>query len=175
MRSSRRVSNRGSRSGAKRRLPPFLPTFGPPGKRCSATGPQRRRRMAESPLPGEGSLVGAAHARARDAADPLAPFRDRFYAPEPPGTLYLDGNSLGLLSKDAEEAVLAALEQWKRLAIGGWVGAEPAWFTLGEELGARMARLVGAEADEVVVTGTTTVNLHSLATTFYRPEGARRR
>ena len=121
------------------------------------------------------SFTGEAHARARDAADPLARFRDRFYAPEPPGTIYLDGNSLGLLSRDAEEAVLAALDAWKRQAIGGWMGAEPAWFTMGEELGARLARLVGAEPDEVVVTGTTTVNLHALAATFYRPVGARRK
>jgi kynureninase len=115
------------------------------------------------------------YALACDAADPLARFRDRFYPPDPPGTIYMDGNSLGLLSKDAEAAVLQVLEAWKRRAIGGWMAAEPDWFTLGEELGARLAHLVGAEADEVVVTGTTTVNLHALATSFYRPEGTRRK
>src|SRR3954451_23584453 len=57
-------------------------------------------------------------ARARDARDPLAPFRERFY--RRPGVIYLDGNSLGLASYDAEAAVLAALEQWKQLAIDGW-------------------------------------------------------
>ncbi|MBA3337379.1 MAG: hypothetical protein H0T49_07420, partial [Chloroflexia bacterium] len=54
-------------------------------------------------------LTGA-DALARDAADPLASFRDRFYLQ--PETIYLDGNSLGLLSRDAEAAVLAALEEW---------------------------------------------------------------
>ena len=121
------------------------------------------------------AIAGESRARALDAADPLASFRARFYPPEPPGTLYLDGNSLGLLSTDAEAAVLAALAEWKRRAIGGWLAAEPDWFTLGEELGARLAGLVGAEADEVVVTGTTTVNLHALVATFYRPAGKRRR
>ncbi len=38
-----------------------------------------------------------------------------------------------------------------------------------------MAPLVGAAPDEVVVTGTTTVNLHALVATFYRPAGRRRR
>jgi hypothetical protein len=42
-----------------------------------------------------------------DLRDPLAPFRDRFYVPS--GTLYFDGNSLGLLSREAEGAVLEAL------------------------------------------------------------------
>ena len=108
-----------------------------------------------------------------DRADPLAHFRDRFYIPQ--NTRYFDGNSLGLLSKDAEAAVLTAIEQWKTLAIDGWMHASPAWFTLGEELGARSAALVGAAEDEVVVTGGTTVNLHNLAATFYEPAGARRK
>jgi kynureninase len=112
-------------------------------------------------------------ARALDAADPLARFRDRFFTP--PGTIQLDGNSLGLLSRDAEAAVLGALESWKAHGVEGWLDAEPPWFTLGESLGARMAPLMGASPEAVVVTGTTTVNLHQLAGTFYRPEGARRK
>ncbi|MGI8476839.1 MAG: kynureninase [Thermomicrobiales bacterium] len=107
-----------------------------------------------------------------DAGDALASFRGRFHVPE--GAVYLDGNSLGLLSRDAESALLAALEQWKTLGIDGWLRADPAWFTIGEELGARMAPLVGAEPDEVVVSGGTTVNLHNLASTFYAPVGERR-
>jgi kynureninase len=118
-------------------------------------------------------LTAESHARALDAADPLAGFRDRFYVP--PGVIYLDGNSLGLLSRDAEAATLAALNDWKRLGIDGWLRADPDWFTIGEHLGALMAPLVGAAADEVVVTGTTTVNLHNLVATFYQPSGRRRR
>ncbi len=114
-----------------------------------------------------------AAALALDAADPLARFRDRFHIL--PGRIYLDGNSLGLLSRDAESETLAALEQWKTLGIDGWLGADPPWFTLGEELGALVAPLVGAEQEAVVVTGTTTVNQHALTATFYHPEGARRK
>ena len=119
------------------------------------------------------AIASEAYALALDAADPLARFRRRFYLPS--DTIYLDGNSLGLLSRDAEAATLAALAAWKRLGIAGWLAADPPWFTLGEDLGALVAPLVGAEADEVVVTGTTTVNLHALVATFYRPAGARRK
>lgn len=108
-----------------------------------------------------------------DRADPLARLRERFHVP--PGKLYFDGNSLGLLSRDAEAAVLRVLDEWKSLGIDGWLQASPPWFTLGETLGALTAPLIGAEPDEVVVTGTTTTNLHTLVATFYQPAGARRR
>ncbi len=114
-----------------------------------------------------------AYAEELDRADPLAPYRERFYLQ--PGTLYFDGNSLGLLSRDAEAAVLRVLDEWKELAIEGWLHAPAPWYYLGEELGRLTAPLVGAAPDEVVVTGTTTVNLHNLVATFYRPEGARRK
>lgn len=112
-------------------------------------------------------------ALALDDADPLARFRERFHLL--PGKIYMDGNSLGLMSKDSEAAVFTALDQWKNLGIDGWMSANPSWFTLGEQLGAMMAPLVGAQPDEVVATGTTTVNQHALVATFYRPEGARRK
>ncbi len=109
----------------------------------------------------------AAQARALDEADPLARFQDEFY--RIPGRIYLDGNSLGLLGKRAEATLLAAVDDWKTRGIGGWLDAQPAWFTLAETLGTKVARLVGAEVDEVVVTGSTTANLHQLLATFYRP------
>ncbi|HET8629312.1 MAG TPA: kynureninase [Thermomicrobiales bacterium] len=115
----------------------------------------------------------ADYAAELDRADALAPFRERFYLR--PEILYFDGNSLGLLSRDAEAAVLRVLGEWKDLGIDGWLGAPTPWYYLGEELGKRTAPLVGAAADEVVVTGTTTVNLHSLVATFYRPAGRRRK
>jgi len=106
-----------------------------------------------------------------DARDPLASFRDRFFCD--PATLYFDGNSLGLLSRDAERSLLRALDQWKQLAARAWLEADPPWVEYGERLGARVAALVGAAPDEVVVTGSTTVNLHHLAAAFYRPDGTR--
>ena len=109
-----------------------------------------------------------------DQSDSLASIRDRFYS-LPGDRIYMDGNSLGLLSVDAENAIHSVVEQWKTLGIDGWMGADPDWFTLGERLGAKMAPLVGAEPNEVVVTGSTTVNLHNLVSTFYQPAGGRRK
>jgi kynureninase len=111
-------------------------------------------------------------ALALDREDPLAAFHDRFAFPDPE-LVYLDGNSLGLASRDAEAAVLKALEDWKAYGIDGWISGERPWFYLAEELGALQAEIVGADSAEVVVTGTTTVNLHSLVSTFYRPAGRR--
>ena len=107
----------------------------------------------------------------RDARDPLAAYRARFYTR--PDSIYLDGNSLGLASRDAEAAVLAALADWKAHGIDGWLAGNRPWFTFGEELGALQAGLVGARETEVVVTGSTTVNLHVLVSTFFHPSGSR--
>ncbi len=108
---------------------------------------------------------------ALDVDCPLAPFRSRFRIP--PGTIYMDGNSLGLLSRDAEESLARAVDAWKLLGIRGWLEAEPPWFYLAERLGALAAPLVGASPEEVVATGTTTLNVHSLVGTLYRPAGRR--
>lgn len=112
-----------------------------------------------------------AFARRLDSRNPLAGFRERFYLQ--PGVVYLDGNSLGLLSRDAEQSLLRVLEEWKKLAIGGWLKARRPWFWFAEQVGAMAAKLVGAEPGEVILTGTTTVNIHSLVSTFYNPGAGR--
>ncbi|WP_435360998.1 kynureninase [Haloarchaeobius sp. DFWS5] len=99
-------------------------------------------------------------ARDLDAADPLSELRERFYVPD--GERYMDGNSLGLASTDAEAALDRAVAQWKEQAIRGWTDAEPDWFHYGERLGDRLAPLVGAKESEVVVGNSTTVNIHTL-------------
>ena len=104
-----------------------------------------------------------------DATDPLRVFRERFYRHE--GEIYLDGNSLGLLSHDAEASVLRVLDEWKTLGIEGWTEANPPWFSFSETLAQSVAPLVGADPNEVIVTGSTTVNLHQLLATLYTPPG----
>jgi len=105
-----------------------------------------------------------------DESDDLS-FADRFY--KTPGTIYMDGNSLGLMSRDAEQSLLNAVEDYKKYAIDGWSSGDNPWFFYAERLGARMAPIVGALEDEVIVTGSTTVNLHNMLATFYRPTGTR--
>ena len=114
--------------------------------------------------------LGAEYAARRDEADPLAHLADRFHDPD--DGWYVDGNSLGLLSSDAEDALDRAVEEWRDLAIRGWTDADPPWFYYGERLGDRLAPLVGAKPEEVVVANSTTVNIHALVGTFYdRAEG----
>lgn len=110
------------------------------------------------------------YAKRQDADDALSTFRERFYLPD---GIYMDGNSLGLMSKDAEQSLFAAAEEWKRLGINGWLDAEPQWHFYGETLGGMAARMVGAEPEEVCMACSTTVNMHNLVATFYRPEGRR--
>jgi len=117
--------------------------------------------------------LGEDHALELDVEDPLAAFRKRFY--HIPGAIYMDGNSLGLMSKDAEETLMRVVNEWKTLGIGGWTKSKIPWIDYGEKLGDMEASLVGAEPGEVVVTNSTTVNIHNLVTTFYKPERERRK
>ncbi len=106
-----------------------------------------------------------------DAQDELAPFAACFT--RRPGQIYLDGNSLGLLSAQAKASLLRVLDEWETGGIDGWTQAEPPWFTLAEELAALVAPLVGAHADEVIVANSTTVNLHQLLATLFAPTAGR--
>ncbi len=104
-----------------------------------------------------------AEARRLDAEDSLSAFADRFHVP---ADLYMDGNSLGPLSDAAAAAVERAMEQWREQGIEAWTEAEPDWWHYGEDLGTRLAPLVGADGPEVCVANATTVNVHSMVGTF---------
>lgn len=104
-----------------------------------------------------------------DNMDELSKFRREFYLPE--HTIYLDGNSLGLLSKRSEQTVDDMVNAWKKRAIDGWTEGDNPWFYLSERLGAMTAPLIGAKANEVITTGSTTANLHQLTASFYHPAG----
>ncbi|RIV22747.1 kynureninase [Alicyclobacillaceae bacterium I2511] len=112
-------------------------------------------------------------AEALDRQAPLTQFREEFSLAA--HRLYLDGNSLGLLSRRAEASLESVLNSWRDYGIDGWSEGSHPWFELSERLGHMMAPLVGAQAHEVIVTGSTTVNLHQLLATFYHPQGPRRK
>ena len=116
-----------------------------------------------SPEPGRRAV-------ALDQADPLARFRAEFHLP--PGQIYLDGNSLGLLSRRAEAHVQRVLGEWRTLGINGWTDADPPWVTLSESIARQLAPLLGAAPDEIAVTGSTTTNLHQLLATLFDPCGS---
>ena len=106
-----------------------------------------------------------------DQNDPLARFKDHFYIPE--NTLYMDGNSLGLLSREAEYSVRRLINEWRDLGIKGWLKGKQPWFYFAEKMGEKAAGLVGADPQELILTGTTTINIHTLISTFYRPSEGR--
>ena len=100
-------------------------------------------------------------ARALDAADPLRPFRDRFFIPE--GLIYLDGNSLGVLPKKTAERQREVVEkEWGVSLIRSW--NEHGWIDAPQRIGAKIARLIGAKPNEVIVADSVTVNLFKLIT-----------
>ncbi len=95
-------------------------------------------------------------ALALDAADPLAPLREQFVLP--PGVIYLDGNSLGVLPRATAARVQQVLaEEWGQGLIRSWNSA--GWIMLAQRIGDKIARLVGAGAGELVVADSTSVNL----------------
>jgi kynureninase len=102
-----------------------------------------------------------------DAADELAGFASRFA--KLPGMIYLDGNSLGLLCREAEASLWEAVEAWRRLAIRGWTDGPEPWFGLSRKVAGQLALLIGAEPDDVMVGQSTTVNLHQILSTFGQP------
>lgn len=92
----------------------------------------------------------------RDAEDQLAALRQQFDLPE--GVIYLDGNSLGARPKAAlARAQHIIAQEWGTDLIRSWNKA--GWFDLPSRLGNQIAPLIGAGADEVVVTDSTSVNL----------------
>lgn len=91
--------------------------------------------------------------------DPLRPLRDAFDMPS--GVIYLDGNSLGALPKTTAARVAEVVTQeWGQGLIRSWNSAN--WFTLPQRLGDKIARLIGADAGEVVATDSTSINLYKV-------------
>ncbi len=113
------------------------------------------------------------YARELDNDNDMMKYKEEFYQDE--NKIYLVGNSLGLLSKSAENEIIRALNEWREHGVEGWTKGDPAWFWYGEKLGDMTAPLVGAEPEETIVTGSTTLNIHQLLASFYRPEGKRKK
>ncbi len=98
-------------------------------------------------------------ARELDRADALAHFRGEFVIGDP-DVIYLDGNSLGRLPRRCVDRIRDVVErQWGDRLIRGW-GDD--WFDAPQRIGAKVARLLGASADEVIVADSTSVNLFKL-------------
>ena len=102
---------------------------------------------------------------ALDRADALAPLRAQFDLP--PGVIYLDGNSLGALPRTAAARVQQVVAgEWGRGLIRSWNSA--GWIDLPQRVGNKIARLVGAGQDELVVADSTSVNLFKVLSAALR-------
>jgi len=113
--------------------------------------------------------------QALDAEDPLARLREQFALPA--GKIYLDGNSLGVLPKATPARVAeVVLREWGEHLIESWNTAH--WIDLPQRVGNKLAILVGAGPDELVVADSTSVNLFkvlSAALAIARSDSPQRR
>lgn len=103
-------------------------------------------------------MLDRAHAEALDAADPLAPFRDRFVVSDDE-RIYADGNSLGRLPSAAAERLERLVQEWGDRLVGAW----PDWIELPTQVGDLVGAVVGSRPGETLVCDSTTVNLYKLA------------
>jgi len=94
--------------------------------------------------------------QALDVADPPRGLRTQFNIPA--GTIYLDGNSLGVMPASAPARVAEVVTQeWGTDLIQSW--NKHGWFQMPGKVGDKIARLIGAGPGEVVATDSTSVNL----------------
>lgn len=110
------------------------------------------------------------HYLSLDEQDPLRALGAHFALPD--GVIYLDGNSLGARPRAAAARAAAVVaEEWGTGLIRSWNTA--GWFELPRRLGNRLAPLIGAGEDEVVVTDTTSINLFKVLAAALRVQAAR--
>ena len=108
---------------------------------------------------------------ALDAADPLDRFLERFVLPD--GVVYLDGNSLGAMPREAARRVAeVAGREWAQGLIRSWNDA--GWIGLAPRIGAKIGRLIGAAPDSTMVADSTSVNLFKLLAAALRLRPGRR-
>jgi kynureninase len=98
-------------------------------------------------------------AQALDAADPLAPARERFRLPE--GVIYLDGNSLGALPVATVDRLRRTSEdEWGADLITSW--NKHGWIDAPVTIAAKLAAIVGARPNELLIADSTSVCLFKL-------------
>jgi kynureninase len=95
----------------------------------------------------------------RDTQDPLRSLRTLFSIPE--GTIYLDGNSLGVMPAATPARVADTVaREWGTDLIQSW--NKNGWFAMPQQVGNKIARLIGAGDNEVVATDSTSINLYKV-------------
>jgi kynureninase len=119
-------------------------------------------------------IVSREQAERADAQDPLRALRGAFDLP--PGVIYLDGNSLGPPPRQALERLRRTADhEWKGGLIRSWNGHDGGerWIDLASRCGAKIAPLIGADAGDVIVCDSVSVNLFKLAAALISAGGRR--
>jgi kynureninase len=116
-----------------------------------------------------------AYADKLDQKDEISHFRNSYHIPQFGGEdmHYFTGNSLGLQPKNIRELVNEELDSWEKYGVEGHFEGKRPWFHYHKFTKGMMAKLVGAQASEVVVMNSLTTNLHLLMVSFYRPTKSR--
>jgi kynureninase len=107
---------------------------------------------------------------AADAKDPLAAHRRGFALPD--GVIYLDGNSLGATPRATGARLREVIErEWGSGLIRSWNDA--GWIDAPRRVGAKIARLIGAEPHEVICADSTSVNLFKVLAAALKLQASR--
>jgi len=110
-------------------------------------------------------------AKELDAKDPLKAYGDKFLT-EDSTLIYLDGNSLGKLPLTTLELLKSVIhQQWGLDLIDSW---NKNWYNKSLEIGNKIARLVGADEGEVIISDNTSTNLYKLAKAAIQIQNSRK-
>ncbi|RXK42510.1 kynureninase [Tremella mesenterica] len=85
--------------------------------------------------------------------------------------IYFCGNSLGLLARKARKHMLEELDVWSSSSVTGHFDHphNRPWKHVDAPLTPLLAKLLGAQEEEVAHTSTLTSNMHNLFISFYKP------
>ena len=107
-----------------------------------------------------------------DSQDPLASYREQFVITDP-NLIYLDGNSLGMMPKVAQERAKQVVEnEWGKDLIRGW---NKGWWEAPSRVGDKIGKLIGAAEGQTLVSDTVSLNLFKLATSALTLQPDRKR
>lgn len=115
---------------------------------------------------------GKKFAQEMDAADKLGAYRNRFHIPRDKTgkeLIYFCGNSLGLQPVTTKTYIDEIVSQWANFGVEAWFDKENPWLAYCDDIKTSLARIVGAQSDEIAVMNSLSVNLHLLMVSFYRP------
>lgn len=111
------------------------------------------------------------YAQELDNNDPLRKYRSEFYIPKHDGkdSIYFTGNSLGLQPKTTRKYIEEELKSWEENGVDGHFEGKRPWMYYHKFSKEQLAKIVGAEVEEVVSMNNLTSNLHLMMVSFYRP------